>query len=141
MRNRQVAVSALAVALLMLALIPVGRWERSERAEEQVRGMAQVRAAVGPLGSDTLKGYRYLANFQCLVYERGENPFALELCVDSSGRLVEAIDRRSGDPEIWSLRDDPTRSTIRLDRQEVDRLMHRMGVPHGYLPSDVPQSP
>lgn len=141
MINRRAAVSALGVALLLLALIPIGRWERSERAEEQVRGMAQVRAAVGPLESDTLQAYRYLANFQCLVYRRGANRFALELCVDPSGRLVEAIDRRSGDPQIWSLRDDPTRSTIRLDREEVDRLMHRMGVPHGYLPTDLPQSP
>ncbi len=140
MSRRRVAGSALAVAFLLLALIPIGRWERSERAEDQVRGMAQVRAAVGPLESDTLQAYRYLANFQCLVYERGSNPFALELCVDSKGRLVEAIDRRSGDPEIWSLRDDPTRSTIRLDREAVDRLLHRMGVPHGYLPSDLPQS-
>ena len=138
--SRRWALSAVCAAFVLVALVVIGRWERSERAEDQVRGMAKVRAAVGPLDSDTLEGYRYLSGFQCLVYERGRNAFALELCVDSRGRLVEAIDRRSGEPRIWSLRDDPSRSTIRLDRREVDRLMHRMGVPHGYLPSDVPQS-
>lgn len=137
MSRRRVVLVVVAALLVLLALVPVGRWERSQRAEEQVRGMARVLAVVGPLDSPSLKAYRYLAGFQCLVYRRGGHDFALELCVDSRGRLVEAIDRRSGDPEIWSLRDDPTRSTIYLDRREVDTLMHRMGVPPGYLPTDA----
>ena len=99
--------------------------------------MSRVLALVGPLDSGSLKAFRYLADFQCLLYQRGENPFALELCVDKRGRLVEAIDRRGEDPSIWSLRDDPTRSTIYLDRREVDTLLHRMGVPPGYLPTDA----
>jgi hypothetical protein len=134
--TRRAALFVLLAALGLLALVPVGRWERSRRADEQVRGMAQVLAAVGPLESDRLKAFRYLANFQCLLYQRGANPFALELCVDRRGRLVEAIDRRGGEPAIWSLRDDPTRTTIYLDRREVDTLLHRMGVPPGYLPTD-----
>ena len=134
--SRRALALVLAAALALAALVPVGRWERSRRAEEQVRGMELVRAAVGPLDSDTLKAFRYVSRFHCLLYERGSNPFALELCVDLRGRLVEAIDRRSGEPEIWSLRDDPARSTIYVDRREVDRLLHRMGVPPGYLPTD-----
>ena len=137
MSRRRIALLAAAAALVLLALVPIGRWERSQRAEEQIRGMDRIRAAVGPLESDSLKAFRYLSEFQCLLYERGPNPFALELCVDKRGRLVEAIDRRSGEPEIWSLRDDPTRSTIYLDRREVDTLLHRMGVPPGYLPTDA----
>ena len=139
--TRRALVLALAAALVLAALVPVGRWERSRRAEEQVRGLERVRAAVGPLDSDTLKAFRYLSRFHCLLYERGANPFALELCVDVRGRLVEAIDRRGGEPAIWSLRDDPTRSTIYLDRREVDRLLHRMGVPPGYLPTDAGATP
>ena len=135
--SRRLLLGTVAAALVLLALVPVGRWERSQRADEQVRGMARVLTAVGPLDSDRLKAFRYLSEFQCLLYERGANPFALELCVDQRGRLVEAIDRRSGEPEIWSLRDDPTRSTIYLDRREVDTLLHRMGVPPGYLPTDA----
>jgi hypothetical protein len=138
-RRRTLVAGFVAALLVLLALVPVGRWERSERADEQVHGMARVLAAVGPLDSPSLKAFRYLSEFQCLVYRRGANDFALELCVDKRGRLVEAIDRRSGDsePEIWSLRDDPTRSTIYLDRREVDTLLHRMGVPPGYLPTDA----
>ena len=134
-RGRLVVIVVASLAVL-LALVPIGRWERSQRADEEVRGMERVLAAVGPLESDSLKGFRYLENFQCLLYRRGRNDFALELCVDKRGRLVEAIDRRSGEPEIWSLRDDPTRSTIYLDRLAIDTLLHRMGVPPGYLPTD-----
>jgi hypothetical protein len=134
--RRRLVIAVLAAVLVLVALVPVGRWERSRRADEQVRGMARVLAAVGPLDSPSLKAFRYLAQFHCILYRRGQNDFALELCVDQRGRLVEAIDRRSGEPEIWSLRDDPTRSTIYLDRKEVDALLHRMGVPPGYLPTD-----
>lgn len=134
MRRRRLATSLAGVALVLALLIGVGRWERARRAEEEVRGMRAVVAAVGPLDSPTLRGFRVLANFDCLVYERGENDFALELCVDDAGRVIEAIDRREGDPKISSLRDDPTRSTVRLDRREVNRLLLRMGVPERLLP-------
>ncbi len=113
------------VALAVLVL--VGRWERGHRADVQNRGMGRVLAAVGPLDQPSLDAFRYLFNFQCLLYKRGTNPFALELCTDAQGRLVETIDRRSGSPRIWSLRDDPIRATIRLDRVEFDRLLNRLG--------------
>ncbi len=91
--------------------------------------MRAVLAAVGRLDSQNLHGFRIFVNFQCLVYRRGRNAFALELCVDDAGRVVEAIDRRSGEPSIWSLRDDPTASEVLVDRREVDRLLLKMGVP------------
>ena len=50
-------------------------------------------------------------------------------CFDADGRVVEAFDRRQGEAKIWSLREDPTSSTLRRDRAEVDRLLVRMGVP------------
>jgi hypothetical protein len=132
--RRALAISIAAVVAVGL-LIAVGLWERDRRAEEEVRGMRSVVAAVGPLDSSSLRGFRLLSGFDCLVYGRSGVPYALELCVNDDGRLIEAIDRRSGDPEIWSLRDDPSRSTIRLDRDEVDRLLRRMGVPDRLLPS------
>jgi hypothetical protein len=90
---------------------------------------------VGPLDNQSLTAFRYFNTFQCLVYRRAGRRLALELCVDGDGRVIEAIDRRSGESRIWSLRDDPTRSTIHVDRVEVDRLLERMGVPKGYLPT------
>lgn len=129
MSPRRLAALALAAVAVLAVLVLVGRWERDRRADEQVRGLRTVVDEVGPLDQPSLEAFRYLRNFQCLLYRRGSHPLALELCVDPHGRVVEAIDRRSGEPEIWSLRDDPTRSTVRVDRAEVDRLLVRMGVP------------
>lgn len=129
MTARRIAAGLLAAFLILVGVVFVGRWERERRADEQVRGMAKVLVAVGSLDGPTLSAFRYLQDFQCLAYRRERNLLALELCVDAEGRVVEAIDRRSGEPKISSLRDDPTRSTLRVDRREVDRLLVRMGVP------------
>lgn len=119
--------SAVAVGVAVLgALVPLGRWERARAARDEMAGMRRTLALVGPLDSSSLSGYRLLPGFDCLTYRRGTNPFALELCVDPSGRLVETIDRRTAARHISSLRADPTRSTIRLDRAEVDRLLRTM---------------
>jgi hypothetical protein len=135
--TRRLLTIGVLVALVGVVLVLVGRWERSERAEEQSAGIGEIAATVGPLDDPTLTAYRYFEAFQCLAYRRGTVRLALELCVDWDGRVVEAIDRRSGSPTIWSLRDDPTRSTVRVDRCETDRLLIRMGVPRGYLLGSV----
>lgn len=132
--RRSVLVAA-AVLVTVGFLVGVGRWERGERAGKENAGMQQVVDAVGPIGSPSLRGFRILANFDCLVYRRGRVPWALELCIDDEGRVVEAIDRRSGEPRIWSLRDDPASARLRLDRREVDRLLGMMGVPDRLLPT------
>jgi hypothetical protein len=123
--NRRLVLGG-AVLVVLLALIPIGRWERSRHADHQDEGIARVRAAVGPLDSPTLKGFRFLGKFQCLVYARGANDFALEVCVDREGRVIEAIDRRTGDTKWWSLREEPTLATVRVDRDEVKRLIVKM---------------
>ena len=127
--SRRVAAIVGVVALVAVLLVAIGRWERSHRADEEIRGMEKVLVAIGPLDNPTLASFRYLSDFQCLGYKRGKNPVALEVCFDAHGRVVEAFDRRQGEAEIWSLREDPTSSTLRRDRGEVDRLLVRMGVP------------
>jgi hypothetical protein len=124
----------LIAVVVLVALIPIGAWERERRADEESAGMRSVLEEVGSLDSQDLRGFRIFANFDCLVYERGRDDFALELCVDDHGRVVEAIDRRDGTPEVWSLRDDPSKSEIVVDRREVNRLLRRMNVPDAYLP-------
>jgi hypothetical protein len=126
-RGRGLALAAL-VAVALLVLVAIGRWERSNRADEQNRKMRAIVAEIGPLDSSSLSAFRYLpaSNFDCLLYRRGRNPFALELCADRDGRVIETIDRRGDDPEIASLRDDRFRSTVRVDRDEVNRLLARM---------------
>ena len=123
--RRRLALGLAAALVVAALLVGLGRLERSRHAEEQNDGIVRVRATVGPLGS-SLSGFRFLARFQCLVYSRGENRFALELCVDRSGRVVEAIDRRGGDTEHWSLREDPELAVVRVDRAEVERHIVRM---------------
>jgi hypothetical protein len=128
-RRRKQAGIALAALAVAAVLVAIGRWERARHADEEMAGMRRVVQAVGPLDSAGLAGFRYFRHFQCLAYERPQHRIALELCVDPDGRVVEAIDRRSGEPEIWSLREDPTASEVRVDRRTVDRLLVRMGVP------------
>ena len=115
------------VAVALAALVAVGRVERSHEATREVDGFRIVERLIGPLDSPTLSGYRVLPGFDCLTYRRGGNVFALELCVDRAGRVVEAIDRRSFKRRIWSLTFDPSRSTERVNRAEVDRLLRKMG--------------
>jgi hypothetical protein len=92
-----------------------------------MRGFHIVQRLIGPLDSKSLSGFRVFPSFDCLTYRRGTNVFALELCVDRTGRVVEAIDRRTFDRRIWSLRFAPSTSSDRVDRAEVDRLLRRMG--------------
>lgn len=115
------------VAAALAALIAVGRFERSHEATREVHGFRIVERLIGPLDSPALSGYRVLPGFDCLTYRRGGNVFALELCVDRTGRVVEAIDRRSFERRIWSLTFEPSASTARIDRAEVDRLLRKMG--------------
>ena len=125
------AAAAIAVVVAAVALVVIGRWERSRHVAEELRGLRAVRAAVGPLDSPSLDSYRVsLVPFDCLLYRRGANRYALELCVDEDGRLVEAFDRRDGF-RVWSLREEPTASTIHVDRPEFDRMLRKLGVPPG----------
>ena len=112
--GRRAAVAAAALVVLAL-LVGVGRWERSREISSQAAGMRKVEALIGPLDNRTLSGYRILPEFDCLVYRRGPNPYALELCVDYAGRVVEAIDRRTVDRKIWSLTFEPSSSPVRVD--------------------------
>ena len=126
--RRLVALVAVAAAILLLALlVVVGRHERAVHARAENRGIARIRGLVGPLDSPSLDAFRLLPQFSCLLYERGANRFALELCMDGKGRVVEAIDRRGRTPKIASLREDPTHATVVVDRAEVDRLLHKLG--------------
>ena len=117
----------LATLVALGVLVLVGRSEGRRHARKENRGIAEIRALVGPLDSRSLDRYRLLPQFSCLLYRRAGNAFALELCIDARGRVVEAIDRRNRrKPRIYSLREDPSAATLRVDRAEVDRLLVRL---------------
>ena len=124
--SRRLAVAVAAVVGLV-ALVVVGRHERSSHASSENRKIAEIRRLVGPLDSPSLDAFRLLPQFSCLLYERDGNRLALELCVDARGRVVEAIDRRRRTPRIASLREDPSHASVRVDRSEVDRLLRKLG--------------
>ena len=121
--------AAAGLVVLLVAVVPLGRYERSMWVDAEVDGMKRTLALIGPLDSPSLSGYRVLPNFDCLVYRRGDNLFAFEACVDADGRVVETIDRRRFERSIHSLRAEPTASRVRVDRALVDRLLRRMGAP------------
>ena len=125
--HRSSAALAAGVVLVAVVLVVIGRWEGRSEARREMNGFRIVQRLIGPLDSPTLSGFRVFPAFDCLTYRRGTNEFALELCVDGAGRVVEAIDRRSFDRRIWSLRFDPTASTVRVNRAQVDRLLRKMG--------------
>jgi hypothetical protein len=114
------------VVVAAVALVAIGRWERGREAHREENGFRIVERLIGPLDSRSLSGFRVLPGFDCLTYRRGTDVFALELCVDRAGRVVEAIDRRRYDRRIWSLTADPNASDVRVDRAEIDRLLRKM---------------
>jgi len=122
-----VAVAALAV------VIAVGRIESAWANRVQNRGFAHMLALVGPDWNHSATAYRLAPTFDCLLYKVGIDPYALELCFDPSGRVVEAIDRRNNtSPTFWSLRFDPAASTVRFDPAKVTAAFVSAGaIPRG----------
>jgi hypothetical protein len=123
-RRARTAVAVVAAAAL---LVGVAHVEATRQASAQERGMRKVVRLIGPLDGTALSGYRRLPGFDCLTYRRGANPFALELCTDAQGRVVEAIDRRTATRHIWSLRFAPGSSDVHVDETRVQRLLQQMG--------------
>ena len=123
---RRPSIAVAAGVVLLGLLVPVGRWERARAARNETAEMRRTLALIGPLSSPSLSGYRVLSGFDCLTYRRGTNPFALEVCFDSVGRVVETIDRRTVTRHIASLREDPSSSTLSIDVAEADSLLRKM---------------
>ena len=125
--DRRTVVALALVAAAAAGAAALGRSERSSWVDAQVRGQERIVRLVGPLDQRSLAGFRVLPQFDYLVYRRGAELLALELCVDRRGMLIEAIDRRGGARRYYDLESDPAAARIRLDRTEVDRLLRKMG--------------
>lgn len=144
-RRRRRARVALIVPLVLaaaVALVAIGRWERTRAIDRTLAGIEQVRNAA--LRSHTRPdAYRLAETQDCLLYGDKVNPFGLELCYDRQGRLVEAIDRRAASTTIYDLRWSPASARIRVDPRKLSDTLRRMKafvhlyVPVGVLPYGV----
>lgn len=140
MRRRHLVLAALAVVALAVS-VPVGRWQEHRANAAQARGVEAVLAATGdPIASPLRDAYRRTWTADCLLYRSGKDPFALELCFDSHGRLVDAIDRRSGSPKISSFRPQPTASSLRIDPRRLYAVLQAAGAfpPSAHYPGSLP---
>jgi hypothetical protein len=123
-RTLRIAVAAIVVAAI---LVVVGRWEGARSTRAEAARIDEVVAAAGPIDGQKLVGYR-LAELDCLLYRAGKNPYALELCFDPRGRLVEALDRRKGgDPRIGTLRYDPGAAPVVVPPERLLSVFRSVG--------------
>lgn len=120
--HRLLLTAAVAFVLLIVA-IPVGRWEDGRAATRAQRGIDGVRALVGPdlVGPRLTAIALALPSLTCLVYERESYIYALELCYDQAGRLVQAVDASRGEARYWSVAYRPSRARVRIDPAEIER--------------------
>jgi hypothetical protein len=121
LRSRRALIGSLAALALLGGAVPLGRWEMHHHATDENARMATVfRAATAHgLRSRALYGYRLDQRFDCLAYSAPPGPYALELCFDPQGRLVETIDRRRAHPSIASLREQPSLATLRVPMHQL----------------------
>lgn len=116
------AATALGVILALL-VVGVGRWERNRAARAANAEMRHVFDLVGTsLTSRKISGYR-LGSPDCLAYEVKPVPYALQLCMDAEGRLVETVDRRAGKPVYASLMWQQSLSTLRFRPADIQALI------------------
>ena len=143
-RRRRARALAVVVAALVAAgaLVAVGRAERARAVSRTLEGIERVRhlALADHRKPDA---YRLAETQDCLLYGNKIDPFGLELCFDLQGRLIEAIDRRHGDPTTYDLRWSPASARIRIDPRALSNTLRRMKafvhvhVPPGALPYGV----
>jgi hypothetical protein len=116
--------------VLCVAFVVVGRWEkhRFERSEG-----AHMRVLWNLVSHERPAAYRLAAPLDCLDYSRHKDPFAVEVCFDSGGRLVDVIDRRGeGDSKRWSLRFDAGAAPVTVPPSRLIKTFHEVGALRGY---------
>jgi hypothetical protein len=145
---RHAVLLGIVILVVMVMLVPLGRWQAHRALAADQRQIERIAGLAGPLGGSRLAAYR-LATYDCLLYQVGKNPFAIELCFDSYGHLVEAIDRRhyGFDPKIGSVRYTPSAAPITVPPARLLKLIQRAGglrgvhLNGGLLPGPFPDVP
>ena len=128
-RRAQLVVAAAFVLLLVVA-VPLGRHERSRGYGVELGRIQAVRDLIGSkLDAPTLTAYRLAPASACLLYRSGPNYYALKLCFDPEGRLVESEDARRGYPVFGSVVFRPELARLRVPRGEIRAILLAHAVP------------
>ncbi|CAB4710169.1 MAG: hypothetical protein F2663_09625 [Actinobacteria bacterium] len=128
---RVLAVTGAAVALLLVGVI-VGKHEGSTANAKQIAEISSIKQLVGDrLDSPTLAAFRFNPGFACLIYRVDTNRFALRLCFDGKGRLVETADLRTGSPVYGSVTYEPSLAPFRVAPERIIAILRRHGVTDG----------
>lgn len=95
------------VVVVSLVLVALGRHERTTERRYTLEGIANVRALVGNrIGKPD--DFRVGSGLSCLIYPDRGRVFALELCIDAQGRVVEAADRRGSVSRFYTVVEEPS---------------------------------
>jgi hypothetical protein len=123
MTPRRAAAVLAAVAVVALALSPLGRHERASASAAEQAGIGATAALAR---GRSPSAYRLTAFADCLLYPVHGDPYAIELCFDEHGRAIEAIDRRRrSDTRVWSVRYRASLSPVRRDPEQLFRELKR----------------
>ena len=122
------------VCVVAAGMVLLGRHERSTEQSYMLDRIANVRAAIGPsLTRPGPNNYVYDGALGCLLYADGGRSYALELCADPSGRIVEAWDRRGATTSVYSVAPDPGAARLRVAPSLFPSLIARVRREHpGY---------
>jgi hypothetical protein len=125
MMRRWVVLGLIAAA----CMVAVGRWETRHFEHSETRRMdALYQAQEGRRPTS----YRLAAPIDCLGYAHRRDPFAVELCFDAMGRLVEAVDRRGQSSKLWSVTFVPSAAPVTVPPSRLLQLFHQMGALRRY---------
>ena len=124
---RRVA-TRIAVGVALLALLAgIGRWERARWLDSQRAGIASVLRTIDGRFLHSSLSDLYddrEGRVSCLRYAAGNDPYAMQVCFDPRGRLVETYDERSGRVVISDLHVEPKATGLGI---EIARLKEIRG--------------
>jgi hypothetical protein len=124
--RRRAAWAGLAAAVA-LGLVAIGRVEGHRQQQQTVRGIERVRAAIGPsLTHPGPTDYVATGDETCLLWASGGRSYALELCMNWQGEVIEADDRRGVTLEVYRLVGHPGAAPFRIDPQLTSSLVTKL---------------
>lgn len=126
MTARRTMVAVVGAVVLLALLAGLGRWERERWISAQNEKIGEIVGLIGPnYLVRTITDFwdeREWRRVHCLRYWYGGDPYALQVCFDERGRLIEAYDERSGTIEIADLGAEPTAAKYGIEPWRLNKI-------------------